>query len=442
MLDINSFSTFIKEAQESAAHKKAVEMGLEYKGFGYYADPRTGRITHQTVGGNLEKHDMMGSGPVDGSAQADTTKMKPGINQQPPGPQVVPGSGIFKAPEPGTEQHPRGENWNPGPNGDNCVNGQPAPEDLSFDTFVGKTNYYKWTAGPDGTNHTNINQREFARENNNHSYDTFISEEETDMGNPTPSGLGGQTPSEKATQLGLKSNGHGGYYDNSGQIVARTVNGELVFYDQGPGGGAVSDGAGGSDMATSQPSWQDPITGQSITPPAQPESPEEIAAVPDAIPAQPPSGYDQFINKKRDLVYANNKLETEIENRLAEVEAKYSENPVLQSIWTKSNYFIDSAMEGEDPAERVVAGILKDTLVKKADQFAKFIDTVKPRSQAKASQMLTRVLERQARLSGLGADEAIINDQEKDLLGLQKKYMFNADKDLASLAKMRAKIKR
>ena len=50
-------------------------------------------------------------------------------------------------------------------------------------------------------------------------------------GNPTLS------PAERARQLGLQSNGKGGYIDpNTGQIVARTVNNELVFYSAGPTG--------------------------------------------------------------------------------------------------------------------------------------------------------------------------------------------------------------
>ena len=78
-----------------------------------------------------------------------------------------------------------------------------------------------------------------------------------DSGNPTPAGSG-QKPADRARSMGLQSNGRGGYVDpQTGQVVARTVNNELVFYDQRPGGGAVSDGAGGQAMAQDTPSWQD-----------------------------------------------------------------------------------------------------------------------------------------------------------------------------------------
>ena len=46
------------------------------------------------------------------------------------------------------------------------------------------------------------------------------------MGNPSAA-LG---PAERARQLGLQSNGKGGYIDpGTGQVVARTVNNELVL---------------------------------------------------------------------------------------------------------------------------------------------------------------------------------------------------------------------
>ena len=40
------------------------------------------------------------------------------------------------------------------------------------------------------------------------------------------------------------------------------------------------------------------------TPPAQPESEEELAAVPDATPAVPPMGYTDFMKKKKEQAYA------------------------------------------------------------------------------------------------------------------------------------------
>ena len=43
--------------------------------------------------------------------------------------------------------------------------------------------------------------------------------------------------SEKAKQMGLKSDGHGDYYDKQGKLVAKTVGGNLKFFGNRPGGG-------------------------------------------------------------------------------------------------------------------------------------------------------------------------------------------------------------
>ena len=61
------------------------------------------------------------------------------------------------------------------------------------------------------------------------SLNSFLKEMDVDPGNPSAM----QGPAERARSLGLQSNGRGGYIDpNSGQVVAQTVNGELVFYSQ------------------------------------------------------------------------------------------------------------------------------------------------------------------------------------------------------------------
>jgi hypothetical protein len=121
-------------------------------------------------------------------------------------------------------------------------------------------------------------------------------------GNPTGTGI--QSPGEKAAAMGLVSDGHGGYRDKeSGQLVARTVNGELVFYDPGPTGGVVADGNGGAYVTQAQPSWRDPRTGMAMTPPMKPESPAEVAAVPYATPATAPMGFHAFMQKKKQQAY-------------------------------------------------------------------------------------------------------------------------------------------
>jgi len=42
--------------------------------------------------------------------------------------------------------------------------------------------------------------------------------------------------SEKAKQMGLRSDGHGDYYDKDGKLVAKTVGGQLKFFGNRPGG--------------------------------------------------------------------------------------------------------------------------------------------------------------------------------------------------------------
>ena len=125
-------------------------------------------------------------------------------------------------------------------------------------------------------------------------------------GNPT--GTGQLSPADRAKQLGLQSNGKGGYIDpKSGQVVARTINNELVFYSSAPGGGAVSDGSGGAAMARPSSAWQDPITGLMVTPPGKPETPNEISAIPDPVPAQAPAGYNNFVHQKKQDLYVQDK---------------------------------------------------------------------------------------------------------------------------------------
>ena len=127
----------------------------------------------------------------------------------------------------------------------------------------------------------------------------FKEAQEQPGGNPTGTGL--ETPAQKAKRLGLVSDGHGAYSDpNTGQVVAKTVNGELVFYDQGATGGATSDGEGGdySPAGGAAPTYRDPETGMVVVPPATPKSPEEQAQVPDPTPASAPASFEKFMDKK------------------------------------------------------------------------------------------------------------------------------------------------
>ena len=141
------------------------------------------------------------------------------------------------------------------------------------------------------------------------SFDSFLKEQ--------------QSPAEMAQSMGLQSDGSGGYVDETGQVVARTVNNELVFYD--PMGGAISAQSDGAELTQDQPSWVDPITGEITVPPGKPESPEEIATVPDPVPAQAPAGYSAFMNKKKKEAYAN---QTTPEDAVDNVEAE-EEDPEM-----------------------------------------------------------------------------------------------------------------
>ena len=308
-MKLRNFDNFLlKEAESSNAQKKAVEMGLQYKGFGMWTDPRTGKITHKTDKGELVPADSPSAelaGDGGGNLRPDSMDAKPGLNDLEKGPQMAPGSGVLKAPEPGTEQYPRGGNWNPGPNGDNCVTDQPPPKDLSFDMFVGKTNYVKWVAGKDGSNYKNIDYRKITSDENrsvseikNHSFDTFLKEEpaaRSALGQPSPGNQGPMSNSEKLKMQGFQHMGFNNYRRNDG-TSAKIIRGEIIYYNVN--GEVSAEDGGGLSVMGAKPTWTRPSDGQSMTPPAQPETPDEIASVPDPVPAQPPMGYDKFMNAK------------------------------------------------------------------------------------------------------------------------------------------------
>lgn len=146
-----------------------------------------------------------------------------------------------------------------------------------------------------------------------------------------------ETPAQMARRMGLQSDGSGGYIDPStGQVVARTVNNELVFYD--PQGGAISAQSDGAQLTQAQPSWRDPVTGELTVPPGQPESPEEISAVPDPVPAQAPPGYNAFMNRKKKEMYA------------AQVEMPQEQpEPEVKQIVGENKTYRDMMEEGESP---------------------------------------------------------------------------------------------
>ena len=470
-MKLRSFDNFlIKEAAESNAHKKAVEMGLQYKGFGMWVDPRTNKITHKTEKGELIPADGPSAelaGDGGGNLRPDVMDAKPGINDQGKGPQQAPGSGVLKAPEPGTEQYPRAGNWNPGPNGDNCVTDQPPPKDLSFDMFVGKTNYVKWVAGSDGSNYKNIDYRKITDDQNNsvdeiknHSFNTFLGEDgepaqTAAMGQPSPGNQGGMSNSEKLKSQGFEHLGFNNYRRDDG-TSAKIIGGEIIYYNAN--GEVSAEDSGGLSVMGAKPTWSRPSDGQSMTPPAQPETPDEIASVPDPIPGQAPMGYDKFMNDKALESRKQEELKTQIDIAQKEVDDKYAVNPILNAVKLRSDKFINDAYESGDEEEMAVAGHLMDVLVDKADQFKDLMLGIPPDIQPGLAQQLTRVAEREARLRNLEADEVtdfetledaqddledtlkkdneredLVNSQQTELEEIQKTFDLNMENELTDL---------
>ena len=174
-------------------------------------------------------------------------------------------------------------------------------------------------------------------------------------------------PAERAKALGLQSNGKGGYIDpTTGQLAARTVNGELIFYDtNSPDGGAVSDGEGGQKLVQQQPSWADPLTGMLTTPPANPESPQEIAAIPDPTPATAPAGYNSFMQQKKTAAYQQNKESpqparmTPDEAEEQEAQAQQGDPAQQQAFAAEDRKTLSQMFEADKPkdtAKRMAAG--------------------------------------------------------------------------------------
>ena len=163
---MKQFSSFLTERKGEKAHREAEQMGLQYKGFGYWVDPKSGKVTHQTQGDSLVPVDpdvetdmYKGGGPEEQGMAGKAGG--PGTLRDPKG-QDLRGMMVGDAPEPGKERPGDSNNssWEPGPDGDNCVTDQPPPDDIPTDSFVGKSNYHNWVAGPDGSDAINEDTKE------------------------------------------------------------------------------------------------------------------------------------------------------------------------------------------------------------------------------------------------------------------------------------------
>ncbi len=78
------FSSFLKEG---AAQDEAEKLGLKLSGFGWYADPKTGRRVAKIVGDQLVRYDQDQQGPgAEGTTAATTDTGNPtGPGYQSPG---------------------------------------------------------------------------------------------------------------------------------------------------------------------------------------------------------------------------------------------------------------------------------------------------------------------------------------------------------------------
>lgn len=102
--------------------------------------------------------------------------------------------------------------------------------------------------------------------------------------------------SQQAARLGLKGDGHGGWYDNKGEFVAKTEKGQLKFYNKRQRVGAKDPAQTEKEKNISDPNFVDPALQQQQAPPAeqpveqQPveQQPVEQQPAPQPLPVQSP----------------------------------------------------------------------------------------------------------------------------------------------------------
>ena len=160
----------IQEERGEKAYKQAISMGLKYGGFGYWKDPQTNETVYKTENDTLVKVEpdqeselAAKGGPAGGDGRPDAMDgaggagggmaNAAGMLQMPGGGQGMAGQGIQGAPMPGQEKVVKERGWEPGPDGDTCAGPDAEePGKVPGDSFVGRTNFLKWQAGPDGDN--------------------------------------------------------------------------------------------------------------------------------------------------------------------------------------------------------------------------------------------------------------------------------------------------
>jgi hypothetical protein len=222
---VRRFEAFLTE-EETEAHKKAIAMGLEYRGFGYWADKNTGEITHRSSGDELiPTKGLEAEGGSDAKLAAAMgnlgTDAAAGLAAEVEQGEVLPGE----------EKAEEDTNWEPGPDGSTDVGKD--KEKVESDVFVGKSNSQGWEAGPDGSNVKNWSFDQFQ--------EAALSEGAgTDMAdilfgsNATAVAKKNKRrkpAAQEAKERGLVSDGHGMWFDREGTPMAKTVNGELEWLD-------------------------------------------------------------------------------------------------------------------------------------------------------------------------------------------------------------------
>lgn len=158
---MKSFEEFLTEAP-SNAKRQALEMGLKYRGFGYWEEPKTGKVRFKTVDGELKPIDKEEQEQLDDKENIDTDSIHSQIEDEEEegqggelNAQNNPNAGQNIGPPVEPEEE---YGWNPGPDGDNAVSDEHLDDDdeVDDDVFVGKNNAVNWIAGPDGTNYKNL----------------------------------------------------------------------------------------------------------------------------------------------------------------------------------------------------------------------------------------------------------------------------------------------
>lgn len=210
----------LMERAESEAHKEALAKGLTYKGFGYWADS-SGNIVARSSGDKLE--------PVQGKQGGEEKKpkekqqggsfdqmMQAGQQSQQPETQ----QGEVKPGEEKVRKEKGDGSWQPGPDGDNSID---SPEEVEKDVFVQKTNMPDWTAGPEGDNYKNFSFDKFKAEAVQFSEGAEEDKIAAELGS-----MGQETPAQKAKRLNLTSDGHGRWFEATGELWGFTQGGDLV----------------------------------------------------------------------------------------------------------------------------------------------------------------------------------------------------------------------